>query len=158
MKSPLRITAGLVSAIALLGGAVTGLAAADNWSLFSGTASQSPQPAPTPATPASGAPTAVASLDGRYRDGGYVGAAVDAYYGPMQVKANVSGGRIVSIDVLQYPADRRTSKRINSEALPALESEAISAQSAQVDIVSGATLTSEAYARSLDSALSRAGR
>ena len=158
MKSPLRIAAGLVSAVALFGGAVTGLAAADNWSLFSGTAAQSPQPAPTPAAPVGGAPTAVASLDGRYRDGGYVGAAVDAYYGPLQVKANVAGGRIVSIDVLQYPADRRTSKRINSEALPALESEAISAQSAEVDIVSGATLTSEAYARSLDSALSRAGR
>ena len=67
-----------------------------------------------------------------------------------EFKANVSGGRIVFVDVLQYPADRRTSKRINSEALPALESEAISAQSAQVDIVSGATLTSEAYARSLN--------
>ncbi len=158
MKSPLRIAAGLASAVALLGGAVTGLAAADNWSLFSRTASRSPQSAPTPAAAGGGASTAVASLDGRYRDGAYAGAAVDAYYGAMQVRANVSGGRIVSIDVLQYPADRRTSKWINSQALPALESEAISAQSAQVDIVSGATLTSEAYARSLDSALSRAGR
>ena len=155
MKSPLRMTAGLISAVALLGGAVSGLAAADNWSLFSGAAGRSPQPAP--AAPAGGAPSTVASLDGRYRDGGYVGDAVDAYYGPLQVKANVSGGRIVSIDVLQYPTDRRTSERINSEALPELQSEAISAQSAQVDIVSGATLTSEAYARSLDSALSRAG-
>ena len=92
--------------------------------MFSGEAGRNPQPAP--AAPAGGAPSTVASLDGRYRDGGYVGDAVDTYYGPLQVKANVSGGRMVSIDVLQYPADRRASQRINGEALPELQSEVIS--------------------------------
>ena len=52
-----------------------------------------------------------------------------------------------------YPADRRASQRINGRALPMLESEVISAQSARVNIISGATLTSEAYLRSLNAAL-----
>jgi uncharacterized protein with FMN-binding domain len=58
---------------------------------------------------------------------------------------------------LQYPADRSTSRYINAQALPVLDSEVVSAQSALVDIVSGATLTSDAYLRSLNSALRQAG-
>ena len=75
----------------------------------------------------------------------------------MQVQANIQNGRLASVEVLQYPADRRTSRRINDDALPMLESEVISAQSARVDIISGATLTSRAYLRSLNSALGQAG-
>ena len=99
----------------------------------------------------------VASNAGGYRDGAYVGDVVDAYYGPLQVQASISGGRIVSVKALQYPADRRTSQRINNQALPELQSEVIAAQNTRVDIVSGATLTSEAYIRSLKSALGQAG-
>jgi uncharacterized protein with FMN-binding domain len=58
--------------------------------------------------------------------------------------------------VLQYPSDRRTSIAINRRALPVLRSEAIAAQSANVDIVSGATLTSEAFIESLGAALREA--
>jgi uncharacterized protein with FMN-binding domain len=75
----------------------------------------------------------------------------------LQVQASISGGRIVSVKALQYPADRRTSQRINNQALPELQSEVIAAQNTRVDIVSGATLTSEAYIRSLKSALGQAG-
>jgi uncharacterized protein with FMN-binding domain len=142
----------VISAAALFGGAVSAPAEAANWSWFSSPVKQSPQPAPVPA-----APNAVAANAGHLRDGAYVGQTVDAYYGPLQVQAKISGGRIVSVDVLQYPADRRASQRINNEALPELQSEVIAAQSTQVDIVSGATLTSEAYMRSLDSALEQAG-
>jgi uncharacterized protein with FMN-binding domain len=97
------------------------------------------------------------AANGGFRDGAYVGSVVDAYYGDVQVRARISGGRLVAIEALQYPADRRTSRSINAEALPLLESEAISAQSARVDIVSGATLTSDAYLRSLKTALAEAG-
>ena len=160
MKSSTRIAAILLSAVAVAAGAASGSAGAAYWSLFSGSANHSPQAAPSAAAAPNGggAPVAVAvaAKAGRYRDGAYVGDVVDAYYGPLQVQANISGGRITSIKALQYPADRRTSQRINNQALPALQSEVIAAQDTQVDVVSGATLTSEAYIRSLDSALGQA--
>jgi uncharacterized protein with FMN-binding domain len=92
-----------------------------------------------------------------FHDGAFTGQVFDAYYGAVQVQANVSGGCVTSIDVLQYPADRRTSRRINDQALPMLQSEVIQAQSGKVDIITGATLTSRAYIRSLRDALDKAG-
>jgi uncharacterized protein with FMN-binding domain len=92
-----------------------------------------------------------------FHDGAFTGQVFDAYYGDVQVQANVSGGCVTSIDVLQYPADRRTSRRINDQALPMLQSEAIQAQSGKIDIITGATLTSRAYIRSLRDALAQAG-
>ncbi len=91
------------------------------------------------------------------RDGTYTGPATDAYYGPMQIEAVVQGGRLVTLRALQYPSDRRTSLIINRQALPMLRDEAIAAQSAAVDIITGATLTSEAFIRSLGGALAKAG-
>ena len=99
----------------------------------------------------------VAANNRRYRDGSFIGPVYDAYYGLVQVQANVQGGSLVSIEVLQYPAHRSTSRAINNHALPMLESEVIRAQSIHVDIISGATLTSEAYLRSLKGALAEAG-
>lgn len=93
---------------------------------------------------------------GQYRDGAYAGPTVDAYYGWVQVRAVVQGGKLVSVDILQYPSERRTSARINKYALPRLKREVLIAQSASVDIISGATLTSRAYRRSLDEALAAA--
>jgi uncharacterized protein with FMN-binding domain len=58
--------------------------------------------------------------------------------------------------VLDYPNHQRTSRSINRQALPLLQSEVISAQGTRVNIISGATLTSKAYLRSLKSALSKA--
>ncbi len=101
-------------------------------------------------------PLPVASRGGM-ADGDYTGPAVDAYYGLVQVRATIRGGRLVSLDVLRYPADRRTSRYINSQALPMLQNEVIQAQSARVYAISGATLTSRAFLSSLDSALRQAG-
>jgi uncharacterized protein with FMN-binding domain len=117
-----------------------------------------PQPRPTyQVTPVSftrGVETVAAR--GAYADGAYTGRAVDAYYGLVQVKAIVQGGRLVAIKVLQYPSDRRTSLMINRQALPMLRDEAIQAQSANIDIISGATLTSDAFLLSINSALNQA--
>jgi uncharacterized protein with FMN-binding domain len=90
-------------------------------------------------------------------NGAFAGQVFDAYYGDVQVQAKVSGGCVTSIEVLQYPADRRTSRRINDQALPLLQSEVIQAQSGKIDAITGATLTSRAYIRSLRDALSQAG-
>lgn len=91
-----------------------------------------------------------------YADGTYTGPTVDAYYGLVQVQAIVQSGRLAAIKVLRYPSDRRTSLFINRQALPMLRDEVIRAQSAKVDIISGATLTSKAFIRSLDAALRQA--
>ncbi len=93
---------------------------------------------------------------GRYKDGTYTGSVADAYYGPMQVAVVIQGGKITDVQFLQYPSDRSTSIAINSQAMPYLKAEAIQAQSAQVDIVSGATQSSQAFVQSLSSALSQA--
>jgi uncharacterized protein with FMN-binding domain len=91
-----------------------------------------------------------------YADGVYTGPAADAYYGIIQLQALVQNGRLTALKILQYPSDRRTSIRINRQALPMLRDEAISAQSADVDIITGATLTSKAFVQSLRGALKQA--
>lgn len=93
---------------------------------------------------------------GRYKDGTYTGSVADAFYGNIQVKAVISGGRIADVIFLQYPNDRSTSIEINSQAMPILRQEAIQAQSAKVDGVSGATDSSMAFIQSLGSALQQA--
>ena len=93
---------------------------------------------------------------GEYADGSYTGTAADAYYGIVQVQAIIRGGKIADVRFLQYPNEHDNSRRINSEAMPLLTQEAIAAQSARVDGVSGATATSEAFAESLASALAQA--
>ncbi|MDR3559364.1 MAG: FMN-binding protein [Candidatus Pacebacteria bacterium] len=91
-----------------------------------------------------------------YRDGQYTGQPADAYYGNIQVKAIVSNGKISDVQFLDYPQDRNHSIQINQVAMPILKQEAIQSQSAQVQIVSGATDTSQAFQQSLDSALTQA--
>ncbi len=99
-----------------------------------------------------------ATQAGTYRDGTYDGPAADAYYGIVQIQAVVKNGRLTELGLLQWPNDRQTSVRINRQALPMLRDEAIRAQSANVDIISGATLTSRAFIRSLGGALRQAGQ
>lgn len=97
-----------------------------------------------------------AAVGGIYRDGTYTGISANAFFGQVQVKAIVQSGKISDVQFLNYPQDRRTSQRINNSAMPRLKQEAIQAQSAKVNIVSGATLTSEAFMQSLQSALNQA--
>ena len=84
------------------------------------------------------------------------GASVDTQYGPVQVQLRVSAGRVVSATAIDYPRDRGQSRQISNAALPVLASEAVAAQSAQIDTVSGATYTSDGYRRSLQAALDAA--
>jgi uncharacterized protein with FMN-binding domain len=81
---------------------------------------------------------------------------VDTRYGPVEVQISISNGELADITVLAYPDDERKSVRINASALPILRSEVLSAQSSDVDTVSGATYTSEGYLLSLQSALDEA--
>ncbi len=85
------------------------------------------------------------------------GDAADTRYGPVQLQVTFSGKKITSINVLQYPSESFRDQQINSYALPILNQEAISAQNANIDVVSGATYTSDGYAQSLQSAIDKAG-
>ncbi len=116
------------------------------------------QPAlpPAPSAPPAPPPPTAAQPLGLYKDGDYTGAEVDAYYGLVQVQATIKQGKLADVHFLEYPNDRRTSIRINNIAIPYLQQEAIQAQSANVDLISGATLTSEAFVESLRMALDSA--
>jgi uncharacterized protein with FMN-binding domain len=119
-----------------------------------------PNPSPNPTNISStNSPTGVpptSTPSGQYKDGVYTGDTVDVFYGNVQVQATIQNGKISDVKFLQYPNDRRTSQEISSQAMPMLQSEAIQAQSASVDGVSGATSTSQGFIASLGSALVKA--
>lgn len=119
-----------------------------------GTTTATPQLAIVPSTTPQASPT---SASGRYKNGTYTGNPADAFYGTVQVQVVIQNGWITSVQFLNYPHDRQTSARINSFAMPYLQQEAIQVQNANVDLISGATLTSQAFVMSLRSALSQAG-
>ena len=87
----------------------------------------------------------------------YTGSVAETRWGPVEVKITVTGKKITAVDVLQYPDGNQRDAEINSYALPTLVKETIAAQGAQIDMVSGATVTSDGYLQSLQSALDEAG-
>jgi uncharacterized protein with FMN-binding domain len=91
-----------------------------------------------------------------YKDGQYAGDTANTVYGDVQVKAVVSGGKLTDIQFLTYPSHMGHSMEVSNYSLPILKSEAMQAQNAQVNVVSGATQTSEGFSQSLASALSKA--
>jgi uncharacterized protein with FMN-binding domain len=84
------------------------------------------------------------------------GAVASTRWGPVQVQVAVSGGKITSVQVVQQPEGNRRDEEINASAVPTLVQETLDAQSAKIDMVSGATVTSEGYLQSLQSALDQA--
>ncbi len=85
------------------------------------------------------------------------GSVAQTRWGPVQVRLTLSGSRITAVDVVQYPSANPNDQRINAYALPILVQETLSRQSARIDMVSGATVTSDGYLQSLQSALDQAG-
>lgn len=133
---------------------------ADNSSNGSGSTSTTPSNTGASSSGSGGDDTSgdssSASSSGTYKDGSYTGSTENAYYGDVQVKATISGGKITDVTFLQYPHTHSTSVYINDQAMPYLQQEAIKAQSANVNIISGATYTSQAFIQSLQNALSQA--
>jgi uncharacterized protein with FMN-binding domain len=85
------------------------------------------------------------------------GDTVDTRWGPVQVEITVADGTIIKVDVPVYPNNNPKDQEINSYALPTLVQETLDAQSADIHMVSGATVTSDGYLQSLQSALDGAG-
>jgi uncharacterized protein with FMN-binding domain len=86
----------------------------------------------------------------------YDGSVAETRWGPVQVRITVSGGKIVDVAVPTYPTGNRRDKEINARALPILRKATLAAQGANIDTVSGATVTSEGYIESLQAALDAA--
>jgi len=81
------------------------------------------------------------------------GPAAQTRYGPVQVQVTISGKKITGVKILQHPSGDDRSIQIAADALPQLRAETLTAQSARIDSVGGATYTSEGYRQSLQGAL-----
>ncbi len=81
------------------------------------------------------------------------GPALQTRFGTVQLQATFSDGKITDVQALQLPNDRQRSAQISSYVAPILRQEVLTAQSAQIDLISGATYTSYAYAQSVQSIL-----
>jgi uncharacterized protein with FMN-binding domain len=114
----------------------------------SGTAPTTSPPAPATTRPTTHGGSASGTFDGSVEEN---------RYGPVQVRITMASGRITDVQAIQLPSDRARSQRISQIAGPLLREEALRAQSARIDVVSGATYTSQGYARSLQHALDAAG-
>ena len=90
-------------------------------------------------------------------DGTYTGDDVNTRFGSVQVEITVSSGQITDVTALQLTDADGRSRQISNRAAPILQSEVIAAQSSNVNNVSGATYTSDAYLQSLQSAIDKAG-
>jgi uncharacterized protein with FMN-binding domain len=120
-----------------------------------GTSPGSNEAAPTTQPPPGSASTA----PGTTAPGGtriVKGTAVENRYGTVQVEVKLQGNKIVDVIPLQMPTDRARSAYISQQAAPLLHDEVLQAQSAQIDIIGGATYTTESYAESLQAALDAA--
>jgi uncharacterized protein with FMN-binding domain len=128
---------------------------------------------PTPLTPAdtggstgTGAPTdtttdtsnAATTSTSTTIPGTYTGSPVNTRWGIVQVRITVANGKITSSQAIEYPNDNGRDQQINAYALPILDAAVAQAQSANIDSVSGATVTSNGYTSSLQSAIDQAHR
>jgi len=111
---------------------------------------------PAPSAGASGSGSAAKTGSGA-KSGTFTGAAESTQYGNVQVQAVVSSGKLTNVVILQVPDRGGYEDQIVQIAVPELKSEALSKQSANIDVISGATYTSQGYAASLQSALDQAG-
>lgn len=114
-------------------------------------------PAKAPATSAvTTNPQTTSAPTPTYKDGTYTGKPASEPYGTVQVAVVIKGGKITQVNLLQRPSDGPRAVEVNARALPLLVQETIAAQNAQIDAVSGASLTSPVFIESLKSALSQA--
>ncbi|MFJ6196339.1 FMN-binding protein [Micromonospora sp. NPDC092111] len=88
--------------------------------------------------------------------GSYDGSVAHTRWGPVQVRITVAGGRITDVSALQVPDGNFRDQQINDYAVPILRQAALTAQSARIDTVSGATVTSDGYRESLQAAIDAA--
>lgn len=105
----------------------------------------------------SGSESGGSADSGKATDGTFQGSVAQTRWGPLQVSITVAAGKITEVNVLAYPNGNHRDEEINAYALPILRQEALQKQSADIDAVSGATVTTDGYRESLQAALDAAG-
>jgi uncharacterized protein with FMN-binding domain len=124
-------------------------------------ASTTPSAGPSTSSPSAGpstsSPSVSPSSSGSTTTKTYTGSVAATRWGPVQVQIAVSSGKITDVTVLQQPSGNGKDAEINDYALPILVQDTLQAQSADIDMVSGATVTSDGYLQSLQAALDEAG-
>lgn len=169
MRTRAAVSAALASAGILIAGWQSGAHVADTGSSVasaaagttgatgssgsSGTSSSSGTSDSTASSGASGAGTTGASAKAV---GTYPGSVVQTRFGSVQVQITVQAGKITDVTALQLTDAERKSVQISNRAAPLLRDEVLQAQSADVQTISGATVTSDAYLNSLQAALDAA--
>lgn len=114
-----------------------------------GTKATTPPPASTPTPVSTPKPAGVS--------GTFTGAQGNTRFGPVQVQITVVNGKITNAVALTYPTGSFRDQQINQQAIPYLIQETLAAQSANIQGVGGASYTSQGWANSLQSALTKAG-
>ena len=115
-----------------------------------GTPESGPESGPTPGPTPSPTPEAARG------DTVVNGSVAQTRWWPVQVRVRISGGRITDVTALRVPNGNLRDQEINDYAVPQLRQEVLDAQSADIDTVGGATVTSDGYVRSLQAALDAA--
>jgi uncharacterized protein with FMN-binding domain len=110
-------------------------------------------PTSSPSSSASPTPSASGSTSGTTT---YTGSTAATRWGDVQVTITVTDGKVTDVQVPVYPSGNGRDEEINAYALPILKQETLQEQSSQIDSVSGATVTSDGYRQSLQSALDAA--
>lgn len=155
MRIRAAVSAALASAGILLAGWQSGAHVAETGSTAAATsaATSSGTSSGTSAGSGAGGGTAGAAAQAA---GTYTGSVVQTSFGAVQVQITVKAGAITDVTALQLTDDDRKSVQISNRAAPLLRAAVIKAQSAQVQTISGATVTSDAYLTSLQAALDAA--
>lgn len=149
MRARAAVGAVLASSVVLLGGWELGMQHSVTPVSTSGAAS-------TSTSTTGGTTSGTASTPTSGTDGTFTGAVEQTQYGDVQVSVTISGGKITDVKALKLTDDGGRSVQISNRAAPMLRSEVLSAQSAKVDSISGATYTTEGYLTSLQAALDSA--
>jgi uncharacterized protein with FMN-binding domain len=104
-----------------------------------------------------GSTSSGSSSSSKATSGTYRGSAVETRFGTVQVQATIANGRLTQVTAVQLPDNDPRSSSISQGAEPSLKQEVLAKQGAKIDVISGATYTSNGYMASLQSALDKAG-
>ncbi|WP_329000506.1 FMN-binding protein [Kribbella sp. NBC_00709] len=143
---------GTASAVVLLFGYHTSTSGPQSTGPPVGSTPSSP-PSSTPPSTSTSTPSSGSSSGSTTGSSTVTGDVAQTQWGPVQVQLTVQAGKITAVSVPQYPNGNHRDAEINEYALPILINETVQAQSADIDMVSGATVTSDGYIRSLQSVL-----
>ncbi len=119
----------------------------------SSSAAADPTSAPTASAPSAGSSSSGSSKAATAKT--VTGDSINTRWGPVQVKITVVNGKITSATAVVYPQNNGRDQEINANAIPTLQQESVGQSTSKIDMVSGATYTSEGYIQSLQSALDK---